>query len=92
MRTDNTVKLLQAIMPGIVATVLVVGGLVMLYDLIVRGLLSPDAGLAIIGPSIGAAVAYVFQQKTVTDTANAVTNGVITTAVHAARDERPPAH
>lgn len=83
---DSLTDRLQAVMPSLFAGAVLLAGMAMLYDLIVRGLVSPDAGLAIVGPILGAAVAYVFQRGAIDQTAKAVTNGAATAAVARAAD------
>jgi hypothetical protein len=73
-------------LPSIFAGIIAILGLVMIYDMIARSLISSDAGLAIIGPVIGTAVAFVFQRGAISDTAKAVTNGAATAAVARARE------
>lgn len=79
--SDSMTARIQALMPSVFAGTVMLAGMAMLYDLIVRGLVSSDAGLAIVGPILGAAVAYVFQRGAIDQTARAVTNGAATAAV-----------
>lgn len=73
-------------MPTIFAGMVVVAGMWMVYDLIVRTLVSSDAGLALLSGIIGAAVASIFQRGAIAATARAVTNGAATAAVKRARE------
>ena len=72
--------------PVIFAGMIIVAGMWMVYDLIVRGLASPDAGLALLSGIIGAAVASIFQRGAIQATARAVTNGAAMAAVQRARE------
>lgn len=72
--------------PSIFAGIVIAASMWMLYDLIVRGLVSADAGLTLISGVIGGATALLFQNKTINDTAKAVTNGAATAAVKRARE------
>lgn len=84
--TDHIIDVLRGMAPPLFAGIVILAGMFMLYDLIVRGLVSADAGLAVISSIIGAAVAMLFQGKTISDTARAVTNGAAVAAVKRARE------
>lgn len=84
MSLDNLQKSAAPLFAGIV----ILAGMIMLYDLIVRGFVSADAGLTLISGVIGAATALLFQNKTINDTARAVTNGAATAAVKRAIEEQ----
>ncbi len=77
----NAAEALREVMPTLFAGAVVLAGLWMVYDLIIRGLVSSDAGLAILSGVIGAAVASIFQRNAIQQTAQAVTNGAATAAV-----------
>jgi len=58
----NAADLIKSATVAIVAVAIVVGGMVQIYFLLQAGIISGDAGLAILGPLIGAATAFVFQR------------------------------
>ena len=49
-----------------IALVVVAAGMVQIYVLLDKGIISGDAGLAILGPLIGAAVTFVWQREATT--------------------------
>lgn len=83
---EHTLEAFRSMAAPLFAGLVILGGMFMLYDLIVRNLVSADAGLAVISSIIGAAVAMLFQGKTISDTARAVTNGAAVAAVKRARE------
>jgi len=57
------VDIIKAIFTYLIALVVVVGGMVQIHFLLQAGIISGDAGLAILGPLIGAAISFVFVQE-----------------------------
>lgn len=64
----DTIRNLTA---SVIAIVVVAGGMLQIYILLKEGIISGDAGLAILGPLIGAAVTYVFNKDANTSGARA---------------------
>lgn len=67
---------IKAIVGPVSAVLIILGGMVMLYDLITRGSISGEAGLAIIGPLIGAAGLFLFNQQQQSSTVKQMTNAM----------------